>query len=554
MRKILLALLFLLISVPIMVFAEPANEGMRTWGAEDPNQNQADLPNDPTVGNPILAGDGYLTTNDLMIRFPEERLKYVEKELGYPVAFNDYYPSQYSLEVDLGWLQSPLSIIHKFTNAVWQNILMFDFGVIMFVENAYSLDLVDSLAKQIEKVVQNISGFSSNGLGDQGLWGELGVVLISLAGAWAAYMFMVKRAATRATAGLIWTIVVMVLAFAYFANTAKVMRYVNDLSSDLSSQVLTIGMDLTPSQPLTLEEEVKDLKGIKDPPREYPKEAASFVIADRLYQLLIYEPYLMLQYGKTSKDIDKARADAILKHRLGSKAREQAVKKEVKENKIYMMTEEGVFERLAAVILLWITHVTFGVCVLVVSGVILVYQMVFVILSLFAPFALLLALMPAWNFVAINWFKRWIGALAMKLVVSIFLSVLLAVSQVLYEAARPEEYGYVMTIVLQLILIIGVIWQRKNLTSILKAPMQALDQSIPGEAPGSIRQGARRVVQTAYRIKRLDNFKGKKSRFPSSPAGSRKRRKPANQSQNQGGLSVAMRSSQSSSPSPKTTK
>jgi len=61
MRKILLALLFLLISAPIMVFAEPTNEGMRTWGAEDPNQNQADLPNDPTVGNPILAGDGYLT-------------------------------------------------------------------------------------------------------------------------------------------------------------------------------------------------------------------------------------------------------------------------------------------------------------------------------------------------------------------------------------------------------------------------------------------------------------------------------------------------------------
>src|SRR5690606_35587246 len=140
-------------------------------------------------------------------------------------------------------------------------------------ENAYSLDLVDSLAKQIEKVVQNISGFSSNGLGDQGLWGELGVVLISLAGAWAAYMAFVKRAATRATAGLIWTIVVIVLAFAYFANTAKVMRYVNDISSDLSSQILTIGMDLTPSQPLTLEEEVKDLKGIKDPPREYPKEA-----------------------------------------------------------------------------------------------------------------------------------------------------------------------------------------------------------------------------------------------------------------------------------------
>ena len=186
-------------------------------------------------------------------------------------------------------------------------------------------------------------------------------------------------------------------------------------------------------------------------------------------------------------------------------------------------------------------------CVLVVSGAILVYQMVFMILSLFAPFALLLALMPAWNFVAINWFKRWIGALAMKLVVSIFLSVLLAVSQVLYEAARPEEYGYVMTIVLQLILIIGVIWQRKNLTSILKAPMQALDQSIPGEAPGSIRQGARRVVQTAYRIKRLDNFKGKKSRFPSSPTGSRKKRKPANQSQNH----IAVRSSQAS-PSPKT--
>src|SRR5690606_34001579 len=163
------------------------------------------------------------------------------------------------------------------------------------------------------------------------------------------------------------------------------------------------------------------------------------VIADRLYKLLIYEPYLMLQYGKTSKDIDKARADAILKHKVGSEARAEAVKEEVEKYNNHMMTTSGTFERFSIVLLLWITHIIFGVCLLVIAGAVILFQMLFVILSLFAPFALLLALMPAWNYVAVNWFKRWIGALAMKLVVSIFLSLILAVSQVLYQTARPEE-------------------------------------------------------------------------------------------------------------------
>lgn len=522
-RVFLLALLFLfLLAIPV-VFAEPEEESK-----QDEPEAEDVLDGAAKRAGLKPMGDGYYTANDLAIHFPEERLKRVEKS-GYPIAYNDYYPSQYTLELvldDAYWWElgdqaanTGHYFAHQVINALWQNLLVFNFGAINFVENAYSLDIVDSFATAIGKAVKYIAGFSSNGLGDEGLWGELGVVMIALAGAWAAYMFMVKRAATRAGAGLIWTIVVMVLAFAYFANASKVMRYVNDVSSELSSEVLTIGLDMTPDQPMTLEEEVKSLKGIEDPPREYPEEAASFVIADRLYKLLIYEPYLMLQYGKTSKDIDKARADAILKHKVGSEARAEAVKEEVEKYNNHMMTTSGTFERFSIVLLLWITHIIFGVCLLVIAGAVILFQMLFVILSLFAPFALLLALMPAWNYVAVNWFKRWIGALAMKLVVSIFLSLILAVSQVLYQTARPEEYGYAMTITLQLILVIGIIWQRKYLLNVLKAPLRGLEQSIPGEAPGSFRQGAKRVVQTVYRNKRWNDLKrATKPYFPPSPA------------------------------------
>ncbi|PTM52180.1 CD3337/EF1877 family mobilome membrane protein [Desmospora activa] len=463
-------------------------------------------------------GDGQLTAYDYMIYFPEERLEYVEETLNYPILYNDYYPSQYSLELildDTYWweLKDTASntghfFFHQWVNTLWQYLVVFNFQVISYVENAFANDIVDSLANVVGASVQEIAGFSNGSIGDSGLWGELFTFFIVLAGAWAAYMFMIKRATTKAASGLGLTILVMVLALALFSNASGVMKYPNDISSGLSQEILGIGINLVPnSEQQIYEAEQRALRGIEsEEEKEIPKEAVSFLIADRLYYLLIYEPYLLLQYGKTSSDITWSRSSAILQHKVMSEQRADAVKKEVSKDNpyddepTYMMTTAGTFERLAVVILLWTTHIILGISLLIMAGAILFYQLLFIILTLFAPIALLLALIPAWTYVAMNWFQKWVGAILMKLILSVFLTIILAISQVLYNTTPPSEYGYIWTITLQLLLVIGVLWKRKDIFNILRAPIRGIEQ-FPGEnrGAGGVIRAATRYVERGYR-------------------------------------------------------
>ncbi|GGA58372.1 hypothetical protein GCM10007416_34470 [Kroppenstedtia guangzhouensis] len=440
-------------------------------------------------------GEGHLTAYDYAVKFPEERLKHVEEDLGYSIRYNDYYPSQYSLELVLDdtyfWeiVDSASNtghfFIHQIINSMWQALVVFDFQVISVVENGFSTDIVDVFADAVGSVVQKIAGFDGDGIGSNGIWGEMITFMIVLAGAWAAYMLIVKRASTRAASGLGSTLLVLILALALFGNASGVMKYLNEISSGLSQEVLGVGVDLTPkSEARILEEERQLQKGITPAePRETPKEAISFKMADRLYEMLIYEPYILLQYGKPPQEITQERADEILRHKVASKERMKAVRKEVNEENTHMMTTAGTFERFTVVSLLWITHLILGICFLIIAAAILFFQLLFIILTLFAPFALLMAIIPSWTYVAINWFKRWVGAILMKLVLSVFLSILLTISQVLYSTVPSSDYGYIWTITVQLILVIGVIWKRKDILDILRAPVRSVD-NIPGERGG----------------------------------------------------------------------
>jgi len=470
-----------------------------------------------------LLGDGHLTAYDIMVHFPEERLKHVEEDLNYPIRYNDYYPSQYSLELVLDdtyfWeivdtaSNTGHFFIHQIINSLWQYLVVFDFQIISYAENAYSTDIVDAFADVVGEAVRKMAGFSGEEIGESGLWGELSTFLIILAGAWAAYMLAVKRATTKAWSGLGSTLVVLVLSLALFANASGAMKYMNDISSGLSREVLGLGIDLTPKSELQVLEEQQQLQKGIDPDadeKEVPEEATSFLMADRLYELLIYEPYLLLQYGKSSEEITPDRAKQILQHKVMSQDRAAAVKKEVsKKNPYgepnYMMTTAGTFERFSVVILLWTTHIILGIGLLIIAAAILFYQLLFIILTLFAPIALLMALVPSWTHVALNWVQKWAGAILMKLMLSIFLTLILAISQVLYRTTPPTEYGYIWTITLQLILVVGILWKRKDIFDILRTPVRGVER-FPGETSGTIRslpgKMRRGYQRTKYRTRR----------------------------------------------------
>lgn len=415
---------------------------------------------------------GYTTVNDIMTIFPEEKINKA-KSKGYEPKFSKYSPSRYSLEMSTEdssfWAvdEQFYSIINRLINgSLWQALLTWDFTVIMIVENAFSLDIVNEFADSIEKSVQKLAGFNGSGYGSTGLMGNFLTLMIILAGAWIAYTGLVQKKTTDALTGMLSSLLILVLGLAFFANVGGVMRYINDISSGLNQEVMGVGV--------AFQQEMngEDVK--------YSADVSSMVVADQLYNMLIYEPYLMLQYGKTANDpaMTPDRIGKILNHKPGSTARAQAVineKNGIGHEPNVMVTSEGVFQRFTLLLVLGFSHFILGFLFLVIAGAMLVFQFIFVLATLFAPFAFLMGLHPTLNSVATTWFKKFIGYQLVKLIIGVFFSMLLTISQFLYQMSPPEKVGYVWTIAMQVILVLGVVWKRDELFSILKAPMGKMD-------------------------------------------------------------------------------
>lgn len=424
------------------------------------------LPSGAVAAEEKKAQQGYDLLSDLSVIFPEERIQEA-KANGYDVQYSKYKPSRYHLEFvydDVGTFdvkkQSQVLYNHflnNLNNVIWQIVLTWDFTVITAVEKSFSLDIVDAFADAVEKAVQALAGFNGSGFNSaSGVWGNFLLLFIICAGAYIAYLGMIKKKTTDAIGAMVKSVVILMLAMVFFANSGGIMKYLNDLSSGLSQEVMGVGLSFNS----TMTNEVK-----------YPEEVASFVVADKLYHMLVYQPYLLLQYGKPKEDgeLTKKRIDSLLNTRVESTARENVLKNE--QNNL-MMTEVGVSERLILLALLVISHLILGFVFLIIAGAVLVYQFLFIIFALYAPFAFLMALYPTWSQVATNWLKKFVGYQLTKLLLGIFLSILVTLSQFLYEMAPPDKFGYIWTITMQLILVVGVIWKRQELFSILSTPLK----------------------------------------------------------------------------------
>jgi hypothetical protein len=411
--------------------------------------------------------EGYGLVSDLLTVFPKEQAERA-KANGYDVKFSKYSPSQYNLELyeepqsffDVSGKLSgeAYSLMNEINNFIWQSLLSWDFTVILLTENAFSLDVVDQFSEAVEKSVQQLAGFDGSGVGSTGLFGHFLTFMIILAGAWIAYQGMIKKKTTEALTAMVASVFILMTGLAFFANAGGIMRYLNGISSGLSQEVMGVGISfhgqLDPNEPT------------------YPSDVASLVAADKMYHMLVYEPYIMLQYGKTSSDpeITRERVERILKHKPGSDERMRAVTEEKNRGNL-MVTTTGVFQRLTLILILCVSHLILGMMFLILAGAMLVYQFMFVLVSLFAPFAFLLALNPAWKDIVITWLKKLIGYQAIKLMIGILFTMLLTMSQLLYTMTPPEKVGYVWTIAMQLILVVGVVWKRNELFKILQSPM-----------------------------------------------------------------------------------
>jgi hypothetical protein len=465
---------------------------------------------------------GYNFMFDTLVHFPEERIK-TAKQKGYDVKYAKYKPSRYYLEIQFPdsdtWdisnnlSDSGYALAHSFiVNSVWQMILIWDFLVISGVENGFSLDIVNIFADKIDAIIQKFVGFNGYVVGNTGIWGNFLTFVILLAGAWIAYKGLYKRDTSSAWTGIIATIFILMVSLTFFNNSSGIMKYLNGISSGISQEIMGVGLQADMVSNNQTDEDFsgdinlgrQNQKQSQANANRYSSQVSSFVVADKLYDMLIYQPYLMLQYGKTSGDPqlkNPERIGRILNNKPGSQTRIEAVREERIGNPALgyepnvMVTSLGVFQRLTLLGLLAVSHLVLGAVFLFVAGAILVYQFIFVIFALFAPFAFLMALYPAWSSLAMDWGKKFVGYQILKIVLGVLLSMILTLSQILYNLTPPQQFGYAWTIIMQLILTVGIIWKRNELISIVNGSLGKFTQYTDNS--GELTKQFKKYLQTA---------------------------------------------------------
>jgi hypothetical protein len=378
-------------------------------------------------------------------------------------------------------------------NAVWSlNVLLSNFTM-KIVQEAFELDFVSGVVTEIGAAIQNIAGFGPSGFMGNGLWPLLVTFIIAIVGAWATYVGMIKRESSRAWGGLISSLVIFVFSLGFFSNASTVLKGINDWSSDLQSDVLAVSASIV------------------NPGVSYTKEEGIASIRNQMFDLMVKKPYMLMQYGTT--EVDEGRVNELLSIDpiLKAEQRQEKAKQEIDDQDNTMMSIDGITQRAAFVPLLFIGNAIIGLFLLIVSGSIILYQMIFLALVLFAPVPLLMALVPRWKQTAFDWSMKVLHAQLMKIAIALLLTILFGISAILYRATESSDLGYLGMMILQIICFVGIWAKRKELFSMVATATNNV-QSSTGATLQSYRQKfkqARNIARTGKDVLDQLNTRGR---------------------------------------------
>ncbi|MEC0314104.1 conjugal transfer protein [Bacillus subtilis] len=365
-------------------------------------------------------------------------------------------------------------------NSIWQlNVLLANFTMII-VQESFKLDFVSNVVDEIGSIVQNIAGFGSGGFMKNGLWPQLITLIICMVGAWATYVGIVKRETNRAWSGLISSLIVFVCALGYFSNASTILGGLNKWSSELQSNVLSISANIV------------------NPGASYNKDEGIASVRNQMFDLMVKKPYLLMQYG--SFDVDKKRVNDLLSlDPLKKKEdRQKKAEVEVSEKDNSMMSLNGISLRAAFVPLMFVSNSIIGTFLLLMSGLIILYQLIFLVLALFGPVPLLMAVVPRWQQTAVEWGSKVVHAQLMKIAIALLFTILFGVSAILYRATQTQELGYLGMMAIQIVCYVGIFVKRKELFNMVATATNNF-QSSTGQ---SLQKYQQRIKQARNTIRK----------------------------------------------------
>ncbi len=269
------------------------------------------------------------------------------------------------------------------------NILMTNF-MISSLDFAYSFDFINLIIEKLDSIMQEITGITGMGnFSSNGIFGNLAKFVAVFTVIYAIFLMVWKRSMFSSLGTILQTVLALTIALLLFTNYSTFLSGLNQVTTEASALVLA-GNSNEQSQNGT--QEVENAR-----PTNLDEESLKLEMKNNLWTLFVDRPFMYMMYGETnlnnladSKDKAINRVNNLLKAKPNSEERYDAIATETKDWNNNNLYYDNISERLSFTpMYLTINGIT-SLPVYFLALALLLFQFWFMLIAIFAPFALYL--------------------------------------------------------------------------------------------------------------------------------------------------------------------
>ena len=354
------------------------------------------------------------------------------------------------------------SVFYGISDGIWLISVLLSSGTGYIVQQTYSLDFIGDMADDIGKNIQILAGMNtgSKKFNADGFYTWLLLFIILIVGGYMAYAGLIKKKTTEAVSAAINMFVIFLLTAAFIAYAPQYIKNIDDFSADLSSGVLELGTKLVMPG--------NDEMGVK----------ATDKIRNNLFAIQVYKPWLLLQFGTTDETaieseriaagIDGDRIKSILSvspvTNFGED-RQTAVKTDIETYKNVNMTVTNVAGRFGTVLLVSFLNLIISIFVVIMCGMVIFTQLMFIIFALYLPLNFILSMLPTYNGLLKKAVLKLFNTILMRAGLTLLITIAFSLSAMIYSLSG--DYPFLMVAFLQIVVFVGTYLKMDEILSMV---------------------------------------------------------------------------------------
>lgn len=354
------------------------------------------------------------------------------------------------------------SVFYGISDGIWLISVLLSSGTGYIVQQTYSLDFIGDMTDDIGKNIQILAGMNtgSKKFNADGFYTWLLLFIVLIVGGYMAYAGLIKRKTTEAVSAAVNMLVIFLLTAAFIAYAPQYIKNINDFSADLSNGVLELGAKLVMPG--------NDEMGVK----------ATDKIRNNLFAIQVYKPWLLLQFGTTDETaieseritagVDGDRIKSILSvspvTNFGED-RQTAVKTDIETYKNVNMTVTNVAGRFGTVLLVFFLNLIISIFVIIMCGMVVFTQLMFIIFALYLPLNFILSMLPTYNGLLKKAVLKLFNTILMRAGLTLLITIAFSLSAMI--CSMSGDYPFLMAAFLQIVVFVGTYLKMDEILSMV---------------------------------------------------------------------------------------